>query len=131
MKKRLESQIYLQCPLIFRNKNAGLQVNLMQFGFDCGEGWFEILENLFLNIEAYSRHLLEQGRSIDKLPSAAQVKEKWGTLCVYIDNTDEHIETLIQTASGRSCVTCEICGNAGKIIIESYYRVRCESCLNL
>ena len=117
MKKSLESQIYLQCPLIFRNKNAGLHVNLMQFGFDCGEGWFEILENLFLNIEAYSRQLLEQGRSIDKLPSAAQVKEKWGTLCVYIDNTDEHIETLIQAAGGRSCVTCEICGNPGKIII--------------
>lgn len=128
MKKSLESQIYLQCPLIFRNKNAGLHVNLMQFGFDCGEGWFEILENLFLNIEAYSRQLLEQGRSIDKLPSAAQVKEKWGTLCVYLDNTDEHIETLIQAASGRSCVTCEICGQAGKIIIESYYRVRCENC---
>lgn len=129
MKKSLQSQIYLQCPLLFRNKKAGLHVNLMRFGFECGEGWFEIIENLFLSIEAYSRELLDQGRSIDTLPSAAQIKQKWGTLCIYIDNTDEHIETLLLTARKRSFVTCEICGKAGKLVVDGFYRVRCEKCI--
>lgn len=128
MKKALEAQIYLQCPLLFRKKSAGLHENLMLFGFDCGEGWYEILEGLCLSIEAYSHGLLDQGRSMDALPSAAQVKEKWGLLTVYVDNSDEYVQTLIQTASGRSCITCEICGKPGKIIIESYYRVRCTNC---
>lgn len=131
MKKSLEAKIYLQCPLLFRKKSAGLHENLMLFGFDCGDGWFEITEGLFLSIEAYSKQLLESGRSIDALPSAAQVKEKWGTLCIYVDNTDEHIETLLQAARERSFVTCEICGKAGKLVVDGYYRVRCENCRSL
>lgn len=100
----------------------------MRFGFECGDGWFDILENLFLSIEAHSRQLLEQGRAMKTLPSVAQVKEKFGALRVYLDNTDEHIETLIQAASARTSSTCEICGNPGKFIIDPFYLVRCENC---
>lgn len=48
-------------------------------------------------------------------PQAVQVKEKFGTLRFYTDISDEYIDGVIQMAEYMSAVTCETCGNLGKL----------------
>lgn len=46
---------------------------------------------------------------------AVQVKEKFGTLRFYYDGGDEYISGLVTMAEWASSVTCETCGERGKI----------------
>lgn len=78
MKNNLEKQIYLRCPIIFRNRDAGMQSNLMYFGFDCGDGWFQLIYDLSAAIETIAQNMKDTGISEERLPSVFQVKEKFG-----------------------------------------------------
>ena len=86
------------------------------FGFECGDGWFQLIYDLARKIEPV----------IDKLPqsaqdglSASQVKEKYGTMSFYIneplghEDTIKNIRALICYAESKSKYICEKCGEPG------------------
>lgn len=52
---------------------------------------------------------------IESLPSIKQVKEKFGTLRVYVDGGTERTNGLVRFAESMSAVTCEVCGNPGQL----------------
>lgn len=59
-------------------------------------------------------------------PQAVQVKEKFGTLRFYTDSGNEFIDGVIRMAENMSAVTCETCGNAGKLRGMGWRYVACN-----
>ena len=67
-----------------------------------------------ITAEEVEQKRLEMVKAEETVPTASQVKEKFGTLRFYIDRgTDEHYN-FIRFAEYMSAVTCEQCGAPGK-----------------
>jgi hypothetical protein len=83
----------------------------MPFGFQCGDGWFEILWRLCLNLEPMVPELeKETGERFE----AVQAKEKLGTLSFYVshhaDPIDERIaEALVESSLPSLNSSCKAC----------------------
>lgn len=51
MKKELDEYLCKAYPKIFADRNASMQTTAMCWGFECGDGWFNILNQLCGNIQ--------------------------------------------------------------------------------
>lgn len=123
------NRIYLACPIIYRGRRDGLQQNLMAFGFCCGNGWFDLINELSQQIEAIANQQKKDGGADDDLPCVVQVKEKFGGLRFYMRNQNDEISTLIEQAEAKSHRVCERCGQPGATYSDDgWYRTECESC---
>lgn len=94
----------------------------MPWGFECGPGWYKIIEKLCADICA----IIER----DKLQDVyvTQIKEKYGTLRFYLNTETNEMSELVGKAAAESSITCEECGQPGKIIGNKWLMVRCENC---
>lgn len=93
--------------------------SLREFGFECDDGWLDLLARLFVDIEAQARI---EGLTPDSAdwPEVVIVKQKFGSLRISFgcDSSSETpgkdvsdaIRQLVDTASARSATTCEQCG---------------------
>ena len=71
------------------------------WGFECGEGWETLLENLF---EEISKANPPEEFKI------AQIKSKFGGLRFYVDYENEQIRDIISKYENMSYDVCEYCG---------------------
>lgn len=102
----------------------------MQRGFECGDGWFDLIYQLSLDIEAVAR---EYGLSPDspEWPKCRQVKEKLGSLRFVVFANEQHramyerISELINSAYECSSKTCEYCGKPGELVTNRGIAVLC------
>ena len=109
MRKDLEEKLAKRFPTWF-NVNADVRHTLMPFGFQCGDGWFNILWRLCVDLEPLVAELeKETGERFEVL----QVKEKLGTLRFYVSHHADPIDERIAEAQGESSRTCEVCGQPG------------------
>ena len=46
MKQELDELLCAKYPLIFKDRNAPMTQTAMCWGFDCGDGWFTIIDTL-------------------------------------------------------------------------------------
>lgn len=118
MEKPLTEEILNRCPNIFRGQPEIL----------CANGWYEIILDLSVAIEAITQKLKSEGVGLDDLPKVVQVKEKFGTLRYYIHNTSDDIERLRDLAQTKSASTCERCGMKGTLRYGSYVLTLCNDC---
>ena len=83
-----------------------------------GVGWLPILDKLFGRLRAAG------------VTSLGQVKEKFGTLRVYVGAVDTHavIDAAIREAEAESAVTCETCGAPGKLRVGGWLTTSCDDC---
>ncbi len=97
MKQELQNQLFENYPKIFRQKDLSPQETAMCWGISCGDGWFDIVNVLCLNIR---KHAEFTGKSIE----AVQVKSKWGALRVYLEGegVDDFIRGLVKMAESMS-----------------------------
>lgn len=129
MKKSLENKILLRCPIIYRRRHDGPMHNLMFFGFECGNGWFQIIHDLSVSIEDLAERLKADGISEEQLTCVSQVKEKFGGLRFYVDNLYEDMANLIDAAEALSKETCDACGELGKRqYVNGWLRTICNIC---
>lgn len=63
MNDELDKQLCAKYPLIFKDRNASMQETLMCFGFECGDGWFNILDVLCGNIQHHIDHISKIAKS--------------------------------------------------------------------
>jgi hypothetical protein len=140
MNKELELRIVNRWPDWFDVK-GDLRRTLMPFGFDCGDGWFDLIWNLCEEIEEILPKLDKLQRVENKLDNApkqfevVQVKQKFASLRFYVNgNADYEINQkifdLISKAEDLSGKTCEECGQPGEIRGERYLQTLCETCWN-
>ena len=77
-----------------------------------GEGWFEILWNLCVSLEGIAKARIAEGHAPLRV---VQVKEKYGSLRMYVDGGTDEVEDMIDAAEAKSETICEVCGAPGSI----------------
>ena len=109
---------------IFRQSKLDATQTCMCWGFDCGDGWFTILNCLCGTLQSYiDRHAVTQIEAI-------QVKEKFGTLRFYVQGGDEITDSIIEYAEILSSQTCEHCGSTeGVKQTKGYVVTLCRKCM--
>lgn len=128
MDRALAEQIHKKCLIIFRRRYAGSHKNLMAFDFSSDDSWFQIIDELSVQIEAIAESLNEAGLENEYLPIVVQVKEKFGTLRYYMHYSTDEIEAHIDQARKKSAVTCECRGVRGSFRTGGYILVLCDEC---
>lgn len=96
------------------------QAGLMCFGFECGDGWFDLLWRLCEDIE----RLLQPDNTFE----VVQVKEKFGGLRFYCYGATDAIYERIGQAESESYVTCETCGKPGRERDTAWIQTLCDEC---
>lgn len=115
----LETRLTELYPRLFRGQDMPVTENLMSFGCECGDGWFELINQACQIIDAHA----------DPDFLFTQIKEKYGTLRIYYQGGDSYIDGVVTLAEALSGVTCELCGAPGKIGGVGWLTTRCNKCL--
>ena len=90
---------------------------------ECDEGWTQLIEELCSKVEPLLQAFIDEGHHA---PCASQVKEKYGGLRVYMSESTEEIEALIEEAEDKSLITCEVCGSPGETVGKWWIKTLCE-----
>lgn len=128
MRQQLDDLLCERYPVIFQNRYRDMQHTAMCWGFDCGDGWFDLLDSLCKMIT----HHLTYNADKDTPPVIAdQVKEKYGTLRFYAHGGDKTTDAYIEFAEYLSGLTCEVCGKPGKLNKDNtWLKTTCEEHVN-
>jgi hypothetical protein len=91
---------------------------------ECGEGWHDLLDRMCVRI----RTAVQADGGTFRF---SQIKEKYGTLRAYWSgdlspDADALVEEAIALAEARSAVTCEVCGEEGRLY-GGWLTTRCEA----
>ena len=125
MRKELDEELCRKYPQIFCNRHAPMTQTSMCWGFDCGDGWYNIINMLCTNIQSHERN--NKLNNVVMPPViATQVKEKYGTLRFYYTGGDDYINGVVAMAEYMSGVTCETCGAPGEIRDVGWMRTLCD-----
>jgi hypothetical protein len=117
MKKELQEELFAIEPKWFNRSN--MQVSLMCFGFEVGDGWFVLLRELL--------HQIKKSNPPEDF-EVVQVKEKWGGLRFYTHNENDEILGAIHLAETLSDLFCEECGERGKVGGKGWVQTLCREC---
>jgi hypothetical protein len=145
MKQELDKLLCEKYPKMMVNRNKNMQETCMCWGFECGDGWFNILDQLMSNIQHHidwkeKQHNWaiewnkEHPDEIRKVPEIVaqvtldQVKEKFGTLRFYYTGGDDRIDGMVSLAESMTGVICEECGNVGKRRGGGWVHTFCDPC---
>jgi hypothetical protein len=80
------------------------------FLFECEDGWYDLLDRTFGEMQSAAKHPEEI--------YIAQVKEKWAGLRIYFNCHSDDFESLrfiVDQAEQESYHTCEKCGKKGSM----------------
>ncbi len=93
----------------------------VQCGVSVGDGWVPLLDRLFMRIESHVQ--------FNPTPVVVgQVKEKFGGLRVYFDESDDFVNGLGTMAESVSWMICEDCGARGELRCGGWIRTLCDAC---
>ena len=134
MRDDLDRQLCEKYPLIFADRNKSMMETCMCWGFEHGDGWYQIIDSLCGNIQ---NHIDWQNENFAKgyphyekpVPQvvAVQVKEKFGTLRFYYNGGDDVIDGMVRMAESWSAVACEECGAPGTQNSQGWIKTLCET----
>jgi hypothetical protein len=133
MKQELDKILCEKYPKMMVNRDKSMMETCMCWGFECGDGWFTILDQLMSNIQHHidwNNKNFEKGyKQYKQVPQVTldQVKEKFGTLRFYYQGGDDEISGMVRMAESMSAVTCEQCGNPGTTGGQGWITTLCET----
>ncbi len=130
MKTKLDEQLVKKYPKIFADRYKDMKETCMCWGFECGDGWYWLIDNLCNSIQSYidnNSHFMNIEQVV-----ATQVKEKFGGLRFYIDGGDKHIRGMISLAENLSYKICERCGCTDGVeqTKGGWITTLCQSCIH-
>jgi hypothetical protein len=125
MKQEYDTYLCTTFPKMFVNRYKPMTETTMCWGFECGDGWFNIINQLCANIQ---HHIDWKNRKEEVVPQVTvdQVKEKFGSLRFYFTGGDDYIRGMATMAESMSGVTCEQCGNPGSTVGRGWLTTLCE-----
>jgi len=91
------------------------------FYFECQDGWYQLLRIVISELARFNKEQDEENRCYP-----VQIKEKYGTLRIYLTEEPETMEVLIETIEKLSGQTCEVCGEPGKLYSTGWHVTRCS-----
>jgi len=119
VKSSLDEKLVSKYPMLFKDRHGNMMKTAMCWGFECGDGWYDLLDKL---CQCITEHAISHGLDV----TATQVKEKYGTLRFYVGSADDAIYDMIDKAEILSAYTCEVCGKPGEMGGTGWYSVRCD-----
>ena len=126
MRDDLDRQLCEKYPLIFADRNKSMMETCMCWGFEHGDGWYQIIDSLCGNIQNHIDWQTKQGKTVPQVV-ATQVKEKFGTLRFYYNGGDDVIDGMVRMAEFWSAVACEECGAPGTQNSRGWIKTLCET----
>ena len=125
MREELDEALCAKYPDIFRDRHGDMRTTAMCWGFECGDGWYHIIDATCALIQ---NHEYNNKLNNVVMPPviATQVKEKYGTLRFYYDGGDDYIDGVVAMAEYMSEVSCETCGAPGKLRDSGWMRTLCD-----
>ena len=131
MRDELDSSLVAKYPKMFQNRYKSMQETAMCWGFECGDGWYNILNSLCANIQSHIDWKQEQKEKYnrgDGCPQVVvdQVKEKFGGLRFYYHGGDDTVDGMVRMAESWAACTCETCGESGTIRGGGWIRTLCD-----
>ncbi|MGZ4958904.1 MAG: hypothetical protein ACXV7J_06610 [Methylomonas sp.] len=99
MKRELDEQLCHKYPSLYRDRNGDMRKTLMCWGFECGDGWYTLIDVMS---ELISKHAPEA--------YAEQIKEKFGSLRFYHQCGDNYTFGVEMAGDSLSQTVCEECG---------------------
>lgn len=138
MREELEKKLFERFSFYKRDKS--IQVSLMSFGFEHGDGWFDLIWDLSEKIEnVLNKYMKESAmaKSLllgDDIFEVVQVKEKFGKLSYFYESNlkeedEKKINEFVGEAQEKSYKTCERCGKPGTIRNTGWISCLCDDCL--
>lgn len=127
MRRELDETLCAKYPEIFRDRHESAKITAMCWGFDCGDGWYTLIDCLCEELVRVSKN------ACTDVPRALQVKEKWGGLRFYATTSIEQHETIIEFAEAMSTRICEVCGDArtARVRGEKWFKTTCDTCAQM
>ncbi|PSH04774.1 MAG: hypothetical protein CXZ00_05220 [Acidobacteria bacterium] len=126
MSPELESRIYARWSEWFGQREDKTK-SLMGYGFQHGDGWYELLVRTFERIEpkvgAFNLELAKIGTQFEII----EVKEKFGELRIIAMPTNREIIFAFLDTREESRRICELCGAPGELHT-AYSRTLCTGC---
>ena len=108
-----------------KNLRDRFSPDFANFGLEHGLGWLGIIHTLHNRLAPLQPDYRLQ-----------QIKKKFGTLRYYCTfpsagskEAFDQVLLLIQGAEQQTSVTCEICGEPGRLTSEGWSKVRCSDCM--
>lgn len=154
MREELDAKLVADYPELYRDRFAPMNQTAMCWGFECGDGWYRILDTLSAALvdphrrakkdleywtenfnkrvwrgrEGTQEDIDQAQKKFDETPCpvAVQVKEKFGTLRFYVDRATDAQYNYIDFAEFMSARTCEICGDHGQTYPIGWYQTLCD-----
>ena len=140
-----DDELCAKYPKIFRDRYASPQTVCMCWGFECGDGWYDLIDTLCHEIQSHidnkiraQKYRLEKGEigPNEVIPEeefqvvASQVKSKFSGLRFYVEynGLDDEIRGMISMAESMSYKICEECGNRGTLRKDSWITNYCDPC---
>jgi hypothetical protein len=127
MKQELDELLCKKYPKMMVNRDKNMQETCMCWGFECGDGWFNILDQLMGNIQHHIDWQNKKGEVVAQV-TLDQVKEKFGTLRFYYTGGDDYIRGMVTMAEAMSGVVCEECSAPAKTHGPGWIRTICDPC---
>ena len=116
MDKHLQNELIQKYPDLCQETKLTIYQSCMAWGFEVGNGWYNLLDELLEKLSKFDGVAL------------AQVKEKFGSLRVYIHGGSDEVHDLIHEYEAKSAKICETCGEPGKIRGRGWLRATCDIC---
>lgn len=98
-----------------------------KWGLECDEGWFEIISEFAKDVEEHIKNWPEHRK---QKCYAVQIKEKFGTLNIYMRGADSRVQRIIHKYTKLSTKVCERCGAPGKLRERKWIKTLCNKCNN-
>lgn len=117
--KPVDSSIYEECDI----ENDKMPFTM--FGVECEKGWYKLIQPIVDWVDNYNSKL-----NNDEYPIYfTQIKEKYGTLRIYVSHGTDELFKMIDDAEAKSATVCEECGSTedvGQTL--GYVRTLCKDC---
>ncbi len=129
MRDELDKALVKDFPDLFAQRYMPMSTTCMCWGMEHGDGWEPLVR------EMCGRISLLLASELGARAEFSQIKEKYGTLRVYIDcwcsaKLNEKIEGVIDEIEERSAEVCEVCSaTPAKLKARGgWYRTLCPQC---
>jgi hypothetical protein len=145
----LTKELKEKYPLLFYKEEQESRQPISLFGVETNPGWDLIIRSMChlmyrqyritkRNCDYWVKKATEEGNTEEiqrckellekaeqEVPKICQIKEKFGTLRVYVDNLTPYVDGVIDMAEAMSEVTCEKCGKPGETYTIGWHKTLC------
>ena len=110
MTPELQDKLLKKYPKFFAQKELPPAMTCLCWGFECKDGWYDLIEEVAKAAEKYNND--NPGIPENDI-QAAQIKEKYGCLRIYVNHAPDYIYDLLDKVERKSAKICEDCGQLG------------------